>query len=313
MKKKGKLIIILEYAGLSSVVFLISLLPTGVVKWLSDVIGDLFYGLFRSRREIAISNIRHAFKNEKNDAEIKMIARESCRSFILTAFDIIRFRRIYKRPDALQTLRKSGNRIDHLLRKAKKNHDKTNGCIFVTPHFGNWEVLPHASSLYGIPLSVVVRPMDNPYLERLIYENRVSTGQAIIPKKNALFVLHRTLNKGKSIGILPDQSTIKGISVDFFGRKATTTPVPAMLAISHNRPVVVVACYRKRGNLNYDGFVSEPIWPGTFTSHKGEILRITNAINTQMESIIRRYPEQYLWVHKRWKVYEDQKEAMSYP
>lgn len=311
MKKKSKFIILLEYAAISSGVFLVTLLPTGALKWLSDLIGDLFYGLFRSRREIAISNLRHAFKNEKNDYDIKMIARGCCRSFILTAFDIIKFRRIYRRPDALHTLRKMGNNIDGLLQRAKDIHDKTNGCIFVSPHFGNWEALPHASSLYGIPLSVVVRPMDNPYLEKLLYQNRVSTGQAIIPKKNALFVLHRTLNKGKSIGILPDQSTIKGISVDFFGRKASTTPVPAMLAISHNRPVVVVACYRKEDSLNYDGFVSDPIWPGTFTSYKGEIIRITNAINAEMESIIRRYPEQYLWVHKRWKVYEDQREAMS--
>ena len=226
MKKKSKFIVILEYAAISSGVFLVTLLPTGALKWLSDLLGDLFYGLFRSRREIAISNIRHAFKNEKNDYDIKMIARGCCRSFILTAFDIIKFRRIYRRPDALRTLRKMGNNIDRLLQRAKDIHDKTNGCIFVSPHFGNWEVLPHASSLYGIPLSVVVRPMDNPYLEKLLYQNRVSTGQAIIPKKNALFILHRTLNRGKSIGILPDQSTIKGHFCGFLRAQGINHPCP---------------------------------------------------------------------------------------
>ena len=311
-KKRTEFRNIIEYAALSGVVSFATLLPFGAIKRLSDIVGDMFYALVRGRREVALENLRHAFKNEKNIEEIRMIARGCCRSFILTPLEIIKFRHIYKKPDALKIVRETADNLDHLLQKAKAIHDEAKGCIFVTPHLGNWELLPHACAKYGIPLSVVARPLDNPYLERLIYENRVSTGQAIIPtKKNALFLLHRTLNKGISLGILPDQSTNKGLSVDFFGRKASTTPVPAMLAVSHNRPVVVVACCRKEDGFTFHGFVSDPIWPGAYTSQKHEIIRITNAINAEMESIIRKYPEQYLWVHKRWKVYENRKELLS--
>lgn len=310
MKKKRKIRNIVEYVALSGVVFLATLLPAGAIKRLSNLLGDIFYSLIRGRREVALENLRHAFINEKSEKEIRMIARGCCRSFILTPLEIIKLRHVYKRPDAMETLRKFTDNMDRLLQKAKKIHNEANGCIFVSPHLGNWELLPHACTLCGIPLSVVARPLNNPYLERLIYENRVSSGQTIIPKNNALFVLHRTLNQGRSIGILPDQSTNKGIAVDFFGRKALTTPVAAMLAVSHNRPVVVVACCRKEGIFKFDGFVSDPIWPRANNSQKDEIIRITIAINAEMESIIRKYPGQYLWVHKRWKV-QSKKEIFS--
>ena len=106
---------------------------------------------------------------------------------------------------------------------------------------------------------------------------------------------------------------MKGLLIDFFGRKATTTPVPALLSISYNRPLVVFACCRKSGNYQYEGFVSDPIYPGEYTSKKDEIIRITEAMTREMESIIRKYPEQYLWIHNRWKTYKGKKEFMSQP
>jgi KDO2-lipid IV(A) lauroyltransferase len=215
------------------------------------------------------------------------------------------------KPDAVKSLRNTTESLDELFHKAKKIHEESGGCIFVTPHIGNWEVLPYISSIVGIPLAVVVRPLDNKYLERLFYAHRSESGQIIIPKRNALFVLQKTLQQGKSIGLLPDQSTMKGISVDFFGHKATTTPVPAILAISYMRPIVVVACCRKPDGLRYEGFVCDPIWPGEYKSEKAEIFRLTEEMNRNMESIIRKYPGQYLWIHNRWKTYKGKKELLS--
>ncbi|MBS1111857.1 MAG: lipid biosynthesis acyltransferase, partial [Nitrospirae bacterium] len=131
-----------------------------------------------------------------------------------------------------------------------------------------------------------------------------------IPKSNAMFVLQKTLLKGNSIGLLPDQSTMKGIEVNFFGRKASTTPVPAILAINYYRPVVVVACCRKPDG-QYEGFVSDPIRPEKDKSEKAEIFRITEEMNQKMETVIRKYPEQYLWMHNRWKRYKNKKELLA--
>jgi KDO2-lipid IV(A) lauroyltransferase len=152
--------------------------------------------------------------------------------------------------------------------------------------------------------------MKNEYLERLIYRNRADSGQVIIPKKNALFALQKTLQQGKSIGILPDQSTRQGIGVHFFGRKASTTPAPALLSIMYQKPIVVVACCRKKKGYDFDGVVSDPIWPGPFQSEKEEIFRLTEEMNKTMEAMIRKYPEQYFWIHHRWKTYRSGREFL---
>ncbi len=315
MKKKGgkksTFIKLLEYAGVYIIILTTRSVPIKVVKIFSNFLGNLLYFISSKRRNIAIENLENAFQGEKGEKEIKKIARDSCRSFFYTFLEIIKFRHLTTKPDTINGLRANTEDLDKLFQKAKKIHDESGGCIFVTPHIGNWEMLPHVSSLVGIPLAIVARPLDNEYLEKLIYANRASSGHVIIPKKNALFVLQKTLQKGNSIGMLPDQSTMKGILIKFFGRKATTTPVPAILAITYRRPIVVVACCRKHEDYKYEGFVSDPIWPGEYSSEKAEIFRITEEMTRKMETIIRKYPEQYLWIHNRWKTYRDKKEFLS--
>ncbi len=309
-RKKSKFIKLVEYAGVYVIILTARSIPLKAVKIISNFLGNLLYLISSKRRNIAIENLQNAF-GEKSEKEIKKIARECCKSFFLTFLEIIKFRYLFTKSDTINNLRSSTEDLDKLFLKAKKIHDESGGCIFATPHIGNWEILPHVSSFVGIPLAIVARPLDNEYLEKLIYVNRASSGHVIIPKKNALFVLQKTLQKGNSIGMLPDQSTMKGILIDFFGRKATTTPVPAILAITYKRPIVVVACCRKSEDYKYEGFVSDPIWPGEYTSEKAEIFRITEEMTRKMETIIRKYPEQYLWIHNRWKTYRDKKEFLS--
>ena len=310
-RKKGILLQFLEYGVVSALLFFSRITPLTVIHALSRLLGNIFYGVVKKRRVIATENVRHAFAGEKSEQEIQAIVRASFTSFFLTFLEIAKFRYIYRNPGALDDLRRSSPGLDEVLRKVKQIHDESKGCLFVTPHIGNWELLPHVSTRLGIPLVVVVRPLDNRYLERLIFADRAESGQLIIPKKNALFMLQKTLQQGKSIGMLPDQSTMQGISVEFFGRKATTTPVPAILAIMYQRPIVIVACCRAREGKGFEGFVSDPIWPGNYESEKAEIFRITTEMTKNMETIIRQYPEQYLWMHNRWKTYKNKKEFLS--
>ena len=301
----------MEYAAAYVIILIARLVPLPVIKGISNMLGDTLFFLVKKRRNIAIDNLQHAFKGEKSDSEIRKLARQSCRYFFLTFLEAIKIRYMYSKPDVLEWLRENTANVDKLFQTAKKLHDESAGCIFVTPHLGNWEILPRVSEYVGIPLAIVVRPLDNNYLEKLLFNNRVSGSQVIIPKKNALFKLQKTLQKGISIGMLPDQSTMKGITIDFFGRPATTTPVPAILAINYNKPIIVLACCRTQDN-NYVGFISNPIRSGEYTSEKEEIIRITKEITREMEFIIRKYPDQYLWMHNRWKKYKGKKELMSH-
>jgi Kdo2-lipid IVA lauroyltransferase/acyltransferase len=311
-RKKGKFLQLLEYGVAATVVRVVKAIPHPIIYRLSHIMGEILYLIVPRRRAIALENLRNALGPERTEKEITSLARRSWQSFCLTCFDMIKFHGDLTAQDARERLRKvASEEIEILFHKARRIHEESGGCIFVTPHLGNWEFLPHVSAVAGIPLVVVARPLDNVYLERFIYQSRTDTGQIIIPKKNALMTLHKTLRQGKSIGLLPDQGIKEGIPVDFFGRKALTTPVPALLSVTFKRPIVLVACCRKGQGKGYEGFVSDPLWPGTYQSEKEEIFRLTREMNKTMEEIILRYPDQYCWIHNRWKTYRRKRDLFG--
>ena len=301
-KPKSKTLQIIEYAGFRAAVFVARALPIRVLRAICFGLGNFLYAVIARRRRIALQNLEIAFGKELSEKELKRLARRSCISFFLTAVEIVSSPIRFEGGQIVRDNRYKTAHLEDLFRKAKEIHDQAGGCIFLTPHLGNWELLPYVSALIGIPLAIVIRPLDNVYLERTILATRIATGQLMIPKKNALFSLERLLKQGKSLGMLPDQSTLRGLRVEFFGKKATVTPVPAILSIRYNRPVVVVAACRTADPYYFEGYVSDPIWPDVKNAEEQvEIVRITREINLKMEEVIRKYPEQYLWMHNRWK------------
>ena len=301
-RAKSKAIQIVEYLGFHAAVTIARSLPVKALRAICAVLGYVLYTAMPRRREIALQNIRIAFGDKMSGKEISELARQSCKVFFLMAIEIIRSPIRFEGDRAVRDGRYKTEHLEHLFQKAKMIHDQTGGCIFVTPHLGNWELLPYVCALIGIPLGIVFRSFDNPYLERAVLSSRITCGHLMIPKKNAMFSLERILRKGKSVALLPDQSTNRGLRVKFFGEFATVTPTPALLAIRHGRPVVVVAACRTNDPYFFEGFVSDPIWPDPHTAdERSEIVRITREINLKMEEVIRRYPEQYLWMHNRWK------------
>jgi KDO2-lipid IV(A) lauroyltransferase len=294
---------LVEYAAARAALSVSRLIPLRVAYRLSLLVGDLVYLVVPRRRRLALGNVAAAFAGALDDVAVRRVARESCRSLVLTVFESLMLPRLVRAAGAGERLGAGDGALGALFEKAARLHEQSGGCIFVTPHLGNWELLPAVSAAAGIPLVIVARPLANRHLERLFYRSRVASGQLVVPKKNSLLLLQRTLQRGRSIGLLADQATVKGLSVEFFGRSATTTPVPALLAVTKNRPVVVVACCRT-GYLRYAGYVFDPIVPDPAASEKEELFRITREMNAAMEAVIRRHPEQYLWMHDRWKTYE---------
>jgi len=300
-KRKSKTFQIVEYLAFYAAVAIARSLPAVALRVISALLGRLLYIAIPRRRDIALQNIKIAFGDTMSEKEMERLARQSCKAFFMTAVEMIRSPFRLEGGRVVRDGRYKTEHLEHLFQKAKMIHDGAGGCIFVTPHLGNWELLPYVSALIGIPLAIVMRPLDNPYLERAILSSRVGSGHLMIPKMNAMFSLQRMLRKGKSVAMLPDQSTSKGLRVEFFGKSATVTPIPALLAISNGRPVVVVAACRTKDPYFFEGFLSEPIWPDPQGDEHSEIKRITREINLKMEEVIRRFPEQYLWMHNRWK------------
>ncbi len=308
---RGKAICWIEYGAAYCAVRVAQTMPLRLGHFLSRVGGYFIYYLVPRRRRIALENLRRVFAGKKSEQAIRKLARESYYSFVASLFEAAKFVALLRDENGLNKIKAARAGWEHLFQKAKRIHDTSGGCVFVTPHIGNWEFLPYVSFGAGIPLVIVVRPLDNPYLERFLALYRGGSGQIVVPKKNSLYFLQTALRQGKSVALLPDQSTMKAITVNYMGRKATTTPIPALLAVLYNRPIVVVACCRASTKFRYQGYVSDPIWPTAGASEKPEIFRLTRAMNQEMENIVYQYPEQYFWMHDRWKQYRTRGELFQ--
>jgi len=181
--------------------------------------------------------------------------------------------------------------------------DRGQGVLFLTAHYGAWELCPYAHALYGHPLKFVVRPIDNPLVDQLVNRYRMGSGNQIIEKKNSLREILVTLKRGEAVGILIDQNTFReaGVFAPFFNIPACTTTSLATIALRTGAAVVP-------GVLIWDAALRkhrlrfEPPVPLLQTGNKQEdILANTTRYNQVLEELVRKHPEQWLWVHRRWK------------
>jgi len=177
------------------------------------------------------------------------------------------------------------------------------GLIFMTAHFGSWELSSFAHAVYGYPLRFLVRPIDNPRVENLISSHRTASGNTPIQRRSAARDVLKALRRKEAVGILFDQNTTRseGVFAEFFGIPAATTPSIALFALRTGAAVV-------------PGFL---IWDEKLQKHRlrldppvelidtgnldGDILENTRLFNRILEGYIRKYPDQWLWIHRRWK------------
>ena len=189
--------------------------------------------------------------------------------------------------------------FDHFAESLRRG----NGTLFLTAHYGAWELCPFAHALYGHPLKFVVRPIDNPYVDRLVNAYRTASGNQVIRKKDSLKEMLRTLKRNEGVGILIDQNTTRdaGVFVDYFGLPACTTTVLAALALRTGATVVpgvlIWDSTRKIHRLRFEPPV-EIVQTG---DTRADIVENTARFNKILEGLVKQHPDQWLWVHRRWK------------
>lgn len=177
------------------------------------------------------------------------------------------------------------------------------GVLLLTGHFGAWELCAFAQGVYGHPLSFLVRPLDNPLLDRLISRYREMSGNRIIDKNRAVKPVLQSLKRGRDVGLLVDVNTLvdQGVFCDFFGVQACSTTGLAVFALRSDAPVVPGFLIwdegTKRHRLRF-----EPEVPLIRTGDFKEEVRLNTARFTKViEEMARRHPDQWLWIHKRWQ------------
>ena len=175
------------------------------------------------------------------------------------------------------------------------------GILLVSGHFANWEIMPFAARDYGITGGVIVRPANNPHVNRWLERARIRNGMAEqIPKgASGTRRIFSLLRKGEAALLLVDQRASEGITIPFFGRDAFTTPAPAALAIKLGA-VVVPASNERAGGARFRMTVHKPIEPPNTGDPDRDLLEFTAAMTRFIEERVRERPHEWLWIHKRW-------------
>lgn len=176
------------------------------------------------------------------------------------------------------------------------------GVILVTGHYGSFEVLAHLLASLGLDIVAVMRPLDNVHLNRLIVQSRGSTGLTLLDKKGAASQAQSILEDGKLLAFVGDQDAgRKGMFVDFFGQPASTYKSIGLLAMSTQSPIVVGYARRQGKVAKYSVGIERVIHPHEWENQEDPLRWITQAYTSAIEASVRKEPEQYLWIHRRWK------------
>lgn len=179
------------------------------------------------------------------------------------------------------------------------------GFLLLSGHFANWEIMPIAAAEFGLNGAIVYRPPNNPYVDRYIVRARGLKGfQEQISKHHGTRRIFTLLRGGKAILLLADQKTNEGIAAPFFGRDAMTTPAPAALALKLKVPVLF-ASNRRTGGARFTITMHPPLDFTPSGDYDRDVREMTVAINARLEEMVRAYPAQWLWIHRRWPTARD--------
>ncbi len=296
-KPRSKLLDYLVYIAVRVVVAILQAIPLSMAGSVADVLGWLVYQVNRRHRRVADENLRLAFPGVHDEAERDRMVRAVYRHFCLVLIEIMLLPRKIRIHNWLRYFDVIGENkpiLEALLSRRP--------LLLVTGHFGNWEIGGYTLALVGFPLYAVARDLDNPYLDAYLRKFRESTGQKILNKNGDAERMQEILANGGVIATLGDQDAgQRGLFVDFFGRPASSHKAIALLMLEYQVPLAVVGLRRVGEPLRYHLVVGDLIQPEEYADQPDAIRRVTERYTKAFESIVRQAPEQYFWLHRRWK------------
>lgn len=296
MKRRRPAVDYLVYLAVRLVVGVCQALSVEQSYRFADVLAAILYRVDRRHREVGLENLRLAFGDRYSEAERDAIVRGVYRHFCRMLMEMMHIPRKLHPTTWRDRITLAGHRpvVDRLL--------KGGPLIMLSGHFGNWEMAGYLFGVFGFQPYSVARALDNPHLDRFLRAFRERTGQKMIPKKGGYDEVLRVLRGGGVLSFLADQDAgERGIFVDFFGRPASTHKSIAILALEHRAPVVVGYARRVGPGFRYEVGCDTLIEPDEFTGTADDARLLTQRYTAALEALIRRDPEQYLWLHRRWK------------
>ncbi len=292
MKLADKLQYGMEAAGFFTLMGLFRILGLDGASAFGGFLGrNVFYRTGVSNR--ARKNLRAAYP-DMNDDELEAILVEMWDNLGRTISEYAHLEKLSMHGPDPRIAIEGIERADTALQSGK-------GVLFVSGHFGNWELMPFAAAQYGIEGGEVYRPLNNPYIDRWLVRRRMTLGPKDQIAKGAqgtrkIFTL---LRGGKAILLLVDQKTGEGMPAPFFGRDAMTTPAPAALALKLGSIILPASLERLRGS-RFRMRVHPAVEFAPTGDSEADTLALTVEINKRIEELVRYRPSQWLWIHRRW-------------
>jgi len=287
----------LEYALAWLVSRLMRLFPRRVRLACGRALGGLVYALDGRHRRITLDNVRTAFGGEKTEEEVTAIARGAFRHFGAMLFELLNLEQL------------SAESIERLVEmegteRFERARARGKGVILTAAHFGNWELHAIAHGRRFDPIHLVAREQDNASLNRWLEDVRGIFGNDVIYKERALGQMRRLMKAGETVAFVIDQNVHldDAVFVDFFGRKAATTPVASWFALKTGAALVPVFCYPLPDG-RYHAVYEEPVdvAPYRGLDRDEALVRITQDLARVQEEYVRERPEIWLWMHRRWR------------
>jgi len=256
-------------------------------------LGDFVWKVVGFRRDIVLDNIRHAFGHEMDEAGVRNIARSFYRNLGMTLMEFLKLPHM-----------KTGEIDDLVEIEGLEYLDELKtggGAIFVSGHFGNWEYTGARAAALGIPVSFMVKTQHNPHVDRIQNDIRARAGVGIIRTGASVKEMIRALRRGEFIGMLADQDAGKdGVFVDFLGRPASVLKGAGYLSWRLKVPLITAYTFRQQDG-HHLLVVDPPVYPDRNLGEEDAVRRLTEHHVQRLEAAVRRAPDHFYWVHRRWK------------
>ena len=274
-------------------------LPLTPARWFSSAVGRLLYLTTPDRKAVAYRNLSLALP-ETSDARRRQVVRGAYDNLGRVLLAVARLPRLNPTNIREWIAYEGFEHYDSAIKKGR-------GVLFLTAHLGNWELSAVAHALFGNPMHVMVRPLDNPLLDRLLESHRTHCGNRTIRKQEFGRGILRALRDNESVGILFDQniSDEPGWFVDFFGVKASASPGFAKVAMRTNATVIPGIAAWKARERRYVLKFYPPLEMISTGDEASDLIVNTQRCHSAIERMVRDYPEQWLWMHRRWKIRPD--------
>lgn len=269
-------------------------LPRRAMLALGRLAGSVGAVVDRRHRRIALDNLSRAYGDAMTPREARRLHRRCWRHFGAITFDMLACAR-YDAARLRTLVRYEG--LEHL----RAAYGRGRGVLVFSGHYGHWELTALMQAYEGFPLAMVTRPLDNPLLERLLAEVRGRSGNRIVHKRNAVREILRAIRERIGVAIVIDQDARRdGVFVPFFGRPASTTRTLALVALRTGAAVVPTFSL-PRPDGGYTIVYEAPVEVEASGDRDADVERLTARCTAIVETWVRRRPELWLWMHRRWK------------